>query len=227
MSSEQELADYHRKLAIYEEQMKNGWESKPYNEFLDLVTDRLAPELDHEKPICPFCNDTKVRKDGRVTTLIGQIGDGPDPNHQWVNCTCESCNKSWTMEIKGEDEHGYNVWYTKDGKILKGLPTCFEAYRYTCKQCSGDIVRHNYDKGTRQTSQSLWYDGDGNKSFDTYFRCDGCGVEVQCSNEYYCYSSPHHPRKPFNPDMSWCIYEEMGTVVINDYAIDRVEIRSD
>lgn len=226
--SEKELAEYHQKLAVYEEQMKSGWENWLYNEFLDLVTDRLAPNLKYKKPICPFCNSKKVSKGGHTTTLIGHFGGGPDPNHQWVNCTCKKCKEQWTMEYNGHHKYGYNVWYTKDRKVLRGLPTCFEGYRYTCRYCGGDVHRYNCNKGTHQRTEILTYGGDGIKHFDTYFRCDHCNIEVQCSNEYYSYENPHRPVRPFDPRkmFRWKIYEEIGAVYINDFAVERISVTS-
>lgn len=219
-----QIEEYERKLAIYEEKIKSGWEKFSYNEFLDLVVERLDPKLNYKKPICPYCNSHKVTKGDHVTTLVGWV-DGPNPNHQCVKCTCKKCKKIWTMEYKGDYEFGYNVWYTTGdrikGKIIRGLPTCFENYIYTCKYCGGDVCRYNYEKRTRNEAKCLSWDGEGNKSFDTYYRCNKCGREVKCSNEYYSYRNPHRPSKPHDPrkPIGWTIKERIGTVIVNDRAI--------
>lgn len=220
-----ELAEYERQLAVYEEQMKSGWENWSYNEFLDLVTARLDPELNYEKPVCPHCDSDNVNQTDHVTTLVGHTGK-IDINHQWIQCSCNNCEKQWTMEYKGDYDHGYNTWYTKDGKLLRGLPTCFETYTYTCKHCGGDVHRHNYNKNTRQETEILSYSSDGSKSFDTYFYCNKCKAEVKCSNEYYFHKTPHHPVRPHDPrkPIKWKIYESVGTVVINDYCATKISV---
>lgn len=221
MREELYIPTYEEQVIEYEKAMASDWEQKPYNEFLDLVTQRPDPTLDQQKPFCPFCNNESVHVIGRRTTLVGF--DVIDTNHVWIHCSCKACNKSWIVEVKGDHSiNGYNVWYTKDDKVLMGIPTCFESYIYTCRHCGGDVVRNYYDKGTRNETKYLSIGKE--KSYDTFFSCTKCHAEVWCSNDYYFFVSPHRPRKPFNPKNLPMIYEETGMVVVNDWATTKVRI---
>lgn len=224
--SEQELAKYEEEMREYEKAMASGWENIPYNEFLDLVTQKIDPDLDPDHPVCPFCNSSNVAKGGESTTLLGWTGD-INPNHRWADCSCKECNQTWTIEIKGDFDR-YNVWYTKDKKVLRGIPTCFEHYAYTCRYCDGDVIRHYFNKNTRDKAMVLAYNGNGEKSFDTFFVCEKCKREVKSSSDYYSFGSPHRPRKPINPQgLGWVIREEIGTVIVNDYGVTRVQVQKD
>lgn len=228
----EEVETFKKQYREYIQYRKSGWEKLPYNEFLDIVTQRLDPTLNEKTPICPFCRSTKVTNSGGMSTLVGSCNPAYDPNHHWANCSCNDCGQTWTMEYagiwpeEGQTEPKYNVWLTKDSRILAGLPTCFEAYIHTCSKCGGDVHRHYRDKQTGGDCGHFLHYKDGKPTFNVFYRCDKCGVEVKCSNDYYYESSPHAPHKP-HKKIRWWIKEEVGIAVINDAVISQIEIPGD
>ena len=92
------------------------------NEFLELVKERPDRTLKLDETFCPFCCSTDIKEVEHIQTLLG---GKPDPNHHWHHCECNNCNEKFIKEHKCT-----NVWYTKDGKILAGIPNCFESYKY-------------------------------------------------------------------------------------------------
>lgn len=225
-----EIRSHKEEYREYKRQMKSGWEKQPYNEFLDLVVDRLNPSLKKDEPTCPSCGSKNIQNHGGWETSVGGIGD-IDPNHHWDACQCLSCGFRFTMEYKGIRSNEYNVWYTtrteRGSKLLSGLPTCHESYIHTCKHCFGDVYRIRYKKGTRTETDILSWGPNGEQQYDTFYKCERCNIEVQCSNDYYRESTPHRPRKPFGPHKHFSrflpvIYEEVGIVVVSSY--DKINI---
>jgi len=233
-----EIARYKRHLRVYKNLLKSGWENKPYNEFLDIVKDRVDPTLDKDNKVCPFCNSTNISVLVWHSTAVGS-GPGEDCNHHWESCICGGCANAFVYEYKGHGSKeadgkkvpNYNVWITKERKILKGMPTCFERYIYTCSKCGGDVNVTDYDKGTKNVARCLGTSlnedtGIYENQYDTYYKCFCCGVEVKSSTEYYSFSNPHRPCKPFKNRLrlGWTIKEEIGEVWINDYVLDTIDL---
>jgi len=162
------------------------------NEFLELVTERPDPKLWKKKIFCPYCKSKEIQQFGTSTTLVGYYGK--DMNHTHTRCRCMKCNKNFTRETKGYD----NVWYTAtNGKVLLGIPYCFEGYIYTCKHCGGDVTRNWYDVATEQETPKIEMGGslvqmlstrveDGKSIPRQYpvFRCKECGKEIRSTNDY-------------------------------------------
>jgi len=163
------------------------------NEFLKLVTQRPDPKLWKKGIFCPYCKSKEVQNFGTMTTLVGYFGK--DLNHTHTRCRCLKCNKEFTRETKGYD----NVWFTDPkGKVLLGIPYCFEHYIYTCKHCGGDVTHIWYDVATdKETPKIEMNDGsliqilsgdvkDGKTIQNQYpvFKCKQCGAKIKSSNDY-------------------------------------------
>ena len=185
------------------------------NEFLDLVTERPDKSL---RPIeglnkCPYCRYRKLTSFGTSSTLTG--GD----NHQWTDYLCRDCLKSFVVEDKGS-----NAWIVEKntGKILRGIPTCFETYVYTCKHCGGDVRRHYYKLDEDVYVDCLVTDIKDGKSIKRYrsvFKCDDCGEQVESENDYYQKSKSSIEKIidrciPRKLSKHWTVVEEIGIGII-------------
>jgi DNA-directed RNA polymerase subunit RPC12/RpoP len=163
------------------------------NEFLKLVKERPDKKLWKKGVFCPYCKSKDVQNFGTMTTLVGYFGK--DLNHTHTRCKCNKCGKEFTKETKGYD----NVWFTDpNGKVLLGIPYCFEYYVYTCKHCGGDVVKVWFDVATDEpTKPYKTEDGyefvaissevkEGKSISRQYpvFRCKQCGKEIKSENEY-------------------------------------------
>jgi len=153
------------------------------NEFLDIVNERPDPFM--KSPKCPCCGSDNINCGDASSTLVG----GNNVNHHWTECQCNECQSKFTFEKKG---HGLisNCWVTCNGRILHGIPSCFESYVYTCHECGGEIRRSSYDLNSGDKVSTLIYDIVDGKSvpkFRTLFECDNCDVsmEITDSNTYY------------------------------------------
>lgn len=155
---------------------------------LDIVQERPLTELPTDPARCPYCESTDVRVTSRSSTLV--VSTGPvDTNHQWHASECNGCKMPYTREIKG-----LNVWYTgeriQDGsapQVLRGLPSCFESYQYTCSKCSGPVVRTNRGMAGNptQTLSSRNVDGKWVNEYTTHYNCTQCGHGGQVDQDYY------------------------------------------
>jgi hypothetical protein len=202
-----------------------------YNAFLDIVKE--CPDWTiKKKPVCPFCKSKNVEHGGASMTLVGG-----KYNHLWTHCKCKKCNQEFTLE---EKERGLTKrvmrWYTQKGKILRGIPGCFESYIYTCSKCGGEVHRTQLklDSDEEATILSSGPDLNGvwKNNYRTIFRCDRCKVQVESENDHY---DPHPPKEMTYEEkvgaakknagknklrLGWKIYEEPGICIINDYAIN-------
>ena len=69
--------------------------------------------------------------------------------------------------------------------------------------------------------------GKWSKRYRTVFSCDSCDAKVESDDEYFSYQGylPKRRGRPRNPckiDPEWTITEEVGLVVVNDYALANV-----
>ena len=200
---------YNILLEKYKQDMASGeWKKKTYNEFLDIVSNK-PEKINHKKHNCPYCGSKKTKIELGSQTLVGYLGKKDNVNHYWDNGHCEGCLKEWTVEYVGK-----NTWLTSNQKILRGIPSCFENYTYSCNKCNGEVRRSHYNKGTRDIAKSLITIIGDDKQYDTYFRCEKCGQEAKSFNDYFYDFNPHKPRKPF-PAHKWAVFEEIGQVVYN------------
>lgn len=241
----EQLIEYGEQMQVYGERLSSGWEDTPYNEFLDIVVERHDPKLSKDQPICPFCGSKNISVTGGMSTLVGlgrsKSGKEYDPNHHWDNGACNDCHESWFIEWSQYEDDDMNVrdcvWYTKDQKVLAGIPECFEEYIYTCSKCGGDVRKHYYDKGTRNVTRTLSQSLGSNKSessvecrgYDVYFACADCDAETVSSTRYFSRHSPHRPIKPRPPGgyrlrVGWKIIEEIGVCFMDDEAIKLIDI---
>lgn len=156
---------------------------------LDIVRERPLTELPTDPAHCPYCESTNVKVRSRTSTLVGFTGP-VDNNHQWHESECERCETLYTREIKG-----LNVWYTpyryRDGTsappVLKGIPTCFESYQYTCAKCSGPVLRTHRDRAGNLTT-TLTKSNVGGKwvrEYTTHYNCTQCGHGGEVAEDYY------------------------------------------
>jgi hypothetical protein len=163
------------------------------NEFLKLVKERPNRKLWKKGVFCPYCNSKDVTISHTTTTLFGYTGK--DMNHTHTYCHCNKCNKDFIRETCGFD----NVWFTDHrGKVLLGIPYCFEDYIYTCKHCSGDVHRVWFDVATDKQIKPIIINGkeagvllsfevkDGKSIGKQYpvFKCKNCGKEIRSENDY-------------------------------------------
>lgn len=155
------------------------------NEFLELVTERPDETLIGKKIFCPYCGTEDVQTFGTRSTLVGYVG--VDRNHTHTECKCSMCEKEFTWETKGFDR----IWVTDpNGKVLAGIPYCFERYIYTCKHCCGDVELHHLDNETHEPAKCLsWKLNDEGRKADFYnkFVCKSCGESI-ISENYYLYA---------------------------------------
>ena len=202
-----------------------------HNAFLDIVKERPDWSI-KSKPICPFCKSKNVKKGGNLTTLVaGKY------NHIWNKCECNKCHKTFTMETKERGNLKPIRWYTKDGKILKGIPGCFESYIYTCSKCGGNVVRKHLKPDSDEEATILSAGPDKNgvwiKHYRTFFHCEKCGIRVESENDSY---GPKPKEMTYEQKvkaaknrgklrLGWKIYEEPGICIINNYALAKVETK--
>lgn len=143
--------------------------------FFELVTNR--PQEFKNK--CPYCKSTNIRRGGSTTTLVGGGN-----NHIWTDTRCQDCRKTFTIEEKGN-----NIWLTdRSGKILRGVPSCFERYIYECAHCGGDVDRTYTELDGITPTNSLSYEYNNEeriKKFRIFFECQDCGKKVESEEEYY------------------------------------------
>jgi len=109
-----------------------------------------------------------------MTTLVGYT-DGVDRNHRWTDVECSKCHMHYTLESKAESKDLEHRWLTKDGKILFGIPACFESYIYTCK-CGGDITK----EGSISTSKMV--DGKWTTYYPRTFSCNKCDWKLSVTD---------------------------------------------
>ena len=156
------------------------------NEFLELVTERPDETLIGKKIFCPYCGTEEVQTFGTRSTLVGYVGI--DRNHTHTECKCSKCNKEFTWETTGFDR----VWVTDPrGKVLLGIPRCFESYIYTCKHCGGDVLRKYYNVKDDKEVTSISFTVSSEKDVPTIphqycvYECQKCDKKVKTSNERY------------------------------------------
>lgn len=144
----------------------------------DIVAERPLPEKPDDPVICPYCGGSTTRVLSKSSTLLGWSGP-VNPNHQWHESVCNGCGKHFTREIKD-----LNVWYTggrcRDSQasvLLKGRPSCFEDYQYTCAKCAGAVLRtHNDLQGNPAKALCTKWDGDRPiRQYTTHYNCTKCG----------------------------------------------------
>jgi len=175
-------------------------------ELLGFVANEPITEKPSDRPTCPYCGSTDIERSAAYQTLVAGSKDiDKDCNHHWDHYTCHSCKKLCIREYREG-----KVWYTYEQKVLRGVPNCFENYVYKCK-CGGDVYRRD--------------------SNDRYlFECDRCKASMATENEYP--GGPKHKPGIIEVDASiarklrlgWTIQEEVGEVIINDYAIAKVKV---
>ncbi len=200
-----------------------------YNAFLDIVTQKDDPKINRNKPKCPFCNSKKVNFQETSSTLVGGYN-----NHIHYDCTCIKCKQSFEMEIaeKGR-RNSYIGWYTKDGRVLGGIPGCFENYIYTCKKCGGDVKRHcfelNSDIPVKYLSSAPDKNGVWKDDYRNVFKCESCGIQIESKNSYFDRNPP--PLRTYEEEVEeakrrekaseklckeWTITEEVGICIMNN-----------
>lgn len=132
-------------------------------DLFDIVKERPDETLSSEPKNCPICEGEKLNFQGKHSTLLGWSGE-VNPNHVTRFYLCRNCKLEFTVESKNG-----NVWYTraKTSSVLKGIPNCFEDYRYTCSRCSGTVTR-----------------GENEDSL-TFYACLSCGHGGITKQEYW------------------------------------------
>lgn len=208
-----------------------------YNAFLDIVKERPDWSI-KKKPVCPFCKSNNISNEGTGTTLVGG-----KYNHLWTECDCKECNEHFIFEEKEMGKFKKSIrWYTKNRKVLSGIPGCFEGYIYTCSKCNGNVVRKylrlDSDDELAVTTSGPDKNGVWFNNYRILFYCEQCGIKVESENDCYWHNPPKkmtyaekveaariqkEKSEKFMKKIK--IYEEIGCVVINDYAIVKVEVK--
>jgi hypothetical protein len=75
------------------------------------------------------------------------------------------------------------VWYTKDKRVLKGLPGCFEDYIYQCSKCEGEVRRTYTDLDGNPTNSLVTTTIEG-KLYKIFFKCEKCDHGGEVSEDY-------------------------------------------
>lgn len=153
----------------------------------EVVAERPLAEVPTDAAKCPDCGGGNLRETGREMTLLGWSGEGWDPNHVWCWLSCNDCHGEFIREMKSG-----NVWYTRDrseGRVLRGMPSCFGTYTYTCVKCSGPVVRKYSALDGSPTRGFLLTTKDG-PQYRTEYRCKVCGHGGQVKSDYW------HPPQP-------------------------------
>lgn len=154
----------------------------------DIVTQRPISEAPTDPSRCPYCESTDTKVVRRYSTLLGFSGP-VNTNHQWYESLCSGCKRLYTREVKG-----LNVWYTgertQDGaapQVLRGLPSCFESYKYTCSKCSGPVLRVHRDRAGNPTTSlsSSTIDGVWVRHYTIHYNCTQCGHGGETAEDYY------------------------------------------
>lgn len=136
----------------------------------EIVTQRPEWGLRRHNVFCPFCSSKEC------CPGTGYETSTHDP-HSWTEFTCMDCSQKFVFESKSGQG-----WYTKEGKVLRGFPNCFEAYVYTCSQCGSDVIRKclNKSDGAEATSISHQRQPDGSFASSQFYKyeCISCKVHV-------------------------------------------------
>lgn len=201
---------------------------------LAFVKEAPAGEKPSHKATCPFCSSQEVNSYSSESTLVGnppgKDGIDDDCNHVWTRFACNHCGEKFTRETKSG-----NVWYTKGKKVLKGMPSCFEDYIYTCRCCGGEVRRKHKCLNSDEEPVMLTFK-DGKKLFRIFFECKGCGKSIQTPEDHWWPTYRKRPSKgkqkrarkqAMERMKKWTIVEEIGVVVINDEAVAKVNITTD
>lgn len=190
----------------------------------DFVINKPLPPLEtnEQKGFCPYCNSKNIKENGTKTTLVGFFGYW-DGNHRWTACCCNDCGKSFTREVKGNNE-----WYTSvefPRIVLSGFPSCFENYIYKCS-CGGKIkIKHlelNSDKEVfGLCSKNI--DGKYIKQYRDVIICDSCDLKEEIDHYYWeGYSLKDDRDEPFpKPDF---LKKEIGAAFYNPNALKKLRI---
>lgn len=180
----------------------------------ELVRERPIAERSSERPSCPYCQSRKLETASAFTTLVGG-GDrndpDEDPNHRHIEMRCLACWRRFMRELKYA-----NVWYTTTdsdvSKVLRGMPSCFEGYVYTCQHCGGDIQRRYTEMdGVEPVRGGLHYSAEHGAEFRTFFDCMGCGRTAETTPHSHWYPGiedlpPIQPEKrPVRTEQTWRI----------------------
>ena len=204
------------------------------NAFLSIVKERPDLNLSVEYPYCPYCknrNKETLEQTSHSMTCVGGP-PGRDPNHHHRLFHCGACRKEFYME-----NHGSMVWYTEPStsKVLDGIPACFESYIYTCSKCDGEVYRVYRELYSDEAIVGGLHSGSDDTGkwinyYHTFFCCQSCGVEVENAAGYFSYEAYMPKRRgsprtrPLSLKKGWIIKEEVGVVVVNDYAISNVTV---
>jgi DNA-directed RNA polymerase subunit RPC12/RpoP len=151
----------------------------------DLVKERPLDEKPGDPARCPECGSKELYDLGGRSTLLGWSGP-VNPNHRWHKFDCRACKLSFTREVKGN-----NVWYTKQigegghhgiALVIKGMPSCFELYIYTCTKCGSRVQRTRTKMDGITPTEVLstrLVDGKTVREYRTFYACGGCGARLE------------------------------------------------
>lgn len=133
-----------------------------------LVTNQPYPEDQPDR--CPDCGSTELTDHGGWSTLAG---GPPGINHAMHDMSCSS-GHAFQKETKWGER-----WFTRNGKLLMGVPGCYETCVWTCAKCGEDMEGyHTTPDGTRLGQDGKPY-GIQLGVTRTFYCCRGCGVEVE------------------------------------------------
>lgn len=115
--------------------------------------------------------------------MLGWDGKGLNPNHVTTDYECRGCRRKFFVHAKSG-----NIWVTDEAsKVLKGIPTCFETFIYTCVKCGGNVERKYTAKDGVSDVKGLCsrnINGTWVKEYCTFYRCVTCGHGGEVDSDY-------------------------------------------
>jgi hypothetical protein len=189
--------------------------------FFSLVTNRPDPTLNHETCPCRHCgHQGPLEVVGHCQTLVGNVR-GADSNHHWRTLKCPAC--SGIMEIETKEGNSWEVSATEKGKLLRGVPGCFENYIYTCARCSGNVTREYRNKVSGKVTSCTSVGPEG-RGHTIWICCDQCKASVESRHEYYGgWDGKPLPCLPGMATINFKAHESPGQTLGNVTALKRVD----
>lgn len=150
----------------------------------ELVTQRPEDRLRDwgVNPECPRgCPNAKIER--TEPTSMTLVGGGKQANHTWSPFRCLSCGTEFVVESKAG-----NTWATTsrgEGRVLCGIPSCFESYVYTCAKCGGDVLRHFTETDGETPVSCLRRTVGGDRHYRAIYRCENCRASAEPPYDYW------------------------------------------
>lgn len=129
---------------------------------------------------CPACCSTNVTVTSRESTMVG------GPNHHWHWSRCVDCNLTYCFEFfdARPGRTPRNVWFTRDGHVLRGVPSCYEHYTYDCAACDGPVTRY-FTKLDGTPTETKAFSFTTGRLYRTFFTCAACKAQIEAPFDHW------------------------------------------